>query len=409
MGTDCLKYACLFGGGAIRGAAHAGVVKAMEELGIQYDTVAGSSVGSIVAALLAAGFNADELKEIFLKVNFELFKDIHLGFGNQFAISKGEVFLEWIRELIEKKYYGSSYVKGKNKPVTFADMKKNLVIITTNLSDFTCKEFSKSKTPDYEIAAAVKISSSMPGLMKPVEYENSLLVDGDLQKSWPMWRLTDTLLNLEERILEVRLEGDYGGDDMNVVNYFNTVYSCVTSFATDFVLDRYIKNDKYDFIVVNTGDVIIIDFNQPEEKREHLMEIGYNQTIKYFKKYLPEKKDKIFAIYDNMYSQFNKINRAVHSNKIQKAKMILYETYAFLCENMCYIDPNEYLRIKEFKNIFIENIKYPALFGNISFKSRKSVKEKSENITDMLFNKLTDLKNYDKTIKNSLDNQHSFS
>ena len=399
METNCLKYACLFGGGAIRGAAHAGVVKAIEELGIQYDTVAGSSVGSIVAALLAAGFNAEELKEIFLKVNFELFRDLHLGFGNQFAISKGEVFLEWIRELIEKKYYGIRYVKGENKPVTFSDLGKNLVIITTDLSDFKCKEFSKFKTPDFEIASAVKISSSMPGLMKPVEYENSLLVDGDLQKSWPMWRLTDTLSDLDERILEVRLEGDYGGNDMNTINYFNTVYSCVTSFATEFVLDRYLDNDKYDFIVINTGDIIIIDFNQPEEKRKHLMKIGYNQTMKYFTEYLPKKKVHIFEIYDNLYSQFGKINRAVLSNKIQKAKMTLYETYAFLCENMHYIDKNEYLRIKEFKNIFLENVKYPALFGRVSLKSPKYVKENLENITTMLLNKLTEFKNYDKTIQ----------
>ena len=44
------KYACLFGGGAIRGAAYCGTVKAMTELGIEPEIVAGSSVGSIIAA-----------------------------------------------------------------------------------------------------------------------------------------------------------------------------------------------------------------------------------------------------------------------------------------------------------------------------------------------------------------------
>ena len=60
-----IKYACLFGGGAIRGAAHVGVVKALEELQIDYDTIGGSSVGSIVAALLAVWYNAAELRDLF--------------------------------------------------------------------------------------------------------------------------------------------------------------------------------------------------------------------------------------------------------------------------------------------------------------------------------------------------------
>ena len=399
METNCLKYACLFGGGAIRGMAHVGVVKAMEKLGIQYDTLAGSSVGSVVAALIAVGFNADELGKIFLQVNFELFRDIHFSLGNNFAISKGEVFLEWIRELIEKKFYGTMYIKGENKPVTFADLKKNLVIIATDLSDFKCKEFSKTKTPDYEIASAVKISSSMPGLMKPVEYENSLLVDGDLQKSWPMWRLTDTLNNLDERILEIRLEGGYGTNDMNIINYVNTIYSCVTSFATEFVLDRYGENDKYDFIVINTGDIVIIDFNQPKEKREYLMEIGYDMTMKYFKEYLPKKKDKLFEIYDRLCSQFNQINRAIASNKIMKAKILIYEVFSYLGEQIPYIDKNEYLQIKEFKEIFLENIKYPSLLGRAGLKSPKFIKEKIENILNILNDKLQDIRDYAKAIQ----------
>ena len=291
MNKNCLRYTCLFGGGAMRGTAHVGVVKAMEELGIQYNILAGSSVGSIIAALLAVGYTSEELKEIFLQVNFELFRDIHFNLADKFSLSKGEVFLDWIRELIEKKFYGRHYMKDANKRVTFADIEKNLVIITTDLTNFKCKEFSRVKTPDYEIASAVRISSSMPGLMKPVEYENSLLVDGDLQKSWPMWALSDTLKNAEERILEIRLEGSFCKHDMNTINYANTVYSCVTSIATDFVLDRYKDKDKYDFIVVNTEDIVIVDFNQTLEKRQYMIALGYKQTMEYFRQLYRSKKN----------------------------------------------------------------------------------------------------------------------
>lgn len=143
------KYTCLFGGGAIRGVSYIGAVKALEELGISPTTLAGSSVGSIIAALLAVGYNSAELKEIFLKVNFDLFRDISLGLGPVFALSKGEVFLDWLRDLIESKFYGEKYKKGSNRSVTFKDIDKNLVIITTNLSNFECKEFSRYETPGF--------------------------------------------------------------------------------------------------------------------------------------------------------------------------------------------------------------------------------------------------------------------
>lgn len=53
----------------------------------------------------------------------------------------------------------------------------------------------------------------MPGLMAPYKYNDSFLVDGDLQKASPMWRLSETLKNSESRILEFRLEGDYNKDE----------------------------------------------------------------------------------------------------------------------------------------------------------------------------------------------------
>ena len=55
------------------------------------------------------------------------------------------------------------------------------------------QEFSKIVTPKFEIAQAIKISSSMPGLMAPYKYDDSFLVDGDLQKASPMWKLSENL------------------------------------------------------------------------------------------------------------------------------------------------------------------------------------------------------------------------
>ena len=69
------KYTVLFGGGAIRGLAYVGTLRALEELGIEYDIIGGSSVGSILAVLLSCGYKSYELENLFMKINFELFRD----------------------------------------------------------------------------------------------------------------------------------------------------------------------------------------------------------------------------------------------------------------------------------------------------------------------------------------------
>ena len=391
------KYTCLFGGGAIRGVSYIGAVKALEELGIIPDRLAGSSVGSIFAALLAVGYNAEELKDIFIKVNFELFKDISIGLGPLFAISKGEVFLEWVRELIEKKYYGENYKKGVNPAVTFKDIKKNLVVITTNLSNFECKEFSRFDTPDYEIASAVRISCCMPGLMKPIEYNKTLLVDGDLQKSWPMWKLSKHLLNDDERILDFRLEGNYESNDISGINYANAVYSCMTAISTSFITNIYGNKDKFDYIVLNTGDIVVVDFNINEAKRNDLINSGYNQTIYYFKDFLIEKKSKIRHNYSIIQAHITKIQKYIKSNNIQKAKNQMGELFMDLPELSEIIDLTDYNEIKKFRDIFLKNLKYPALFGKVTLSNFKLIDTELNKINNKISKKLEEFDSYLKT------------
>ena len=327
---ESLKYTCLFGGGALRGAGHVGVLKAFEELGITCERFGGSSVGSIIAALRAIGYSTDELAEIFLAVNFELFRDISFGFNTKFALSKGEVFLEWFRELIEKKFYGENYSKGHNPPVKFKDIDKELFIISTNMKDFSCCEFSTYSTPDFEVAMAVRISCCAPGLMRAVNIEDKLLVDGDLMKGRPMWSLSERLKETKGRICEIRLEGEFFGDDSSPLNYVNGMYSCMTYSETSFIKEIYGKNDKFDYIVVNTGDVLVFDFNYPHDKRQAIIDAGYNSTIQYFKNKLPLKKQKIYSVYEKILDSTRNIQQQMLIKKYSKAKEILAELFILI-------------------------------------------------------------------------------
>ncbi len=394
-----LDYTCIFGGGAIRGISYIGAIKALEELNINSKTIAGSSVGAIFAVLYAIGYTSEEIKNMFLKINFDLFRDIHFGFGKSFAISKGEVFLEWVRDMIEKKFYGENYKKGENPTVKFKDLDKNLIIITTDLTNFTCKEFSKFETPDFEVATAVRISSTMPGLMTPVIYEGVELVDGDLQKSQPLWKLSKHLQTPRERILEFRLEGDYAQNCKTAIDYLNTVYSCVTSIATRGIVETYGNNDKYDYITINTGEVIIVDFSIPIEKRQELMDIGYKQTMKHFKEVLPKKKEKLIAVYSDLKQIAQDISNDLNRKNVNDAKISLGKLYINLCDTKSLIDETIYEGIRSATFRFNTELKPSLILRKYPKENIKSVQKDFKQIYQNIKDKLEELQNYNKNIK----------
>lgn len=384
--VENLKYTCLFGGGAIRGLAYVGAVRALEELGVEYDIIGGSSVGSILAALLACGYKSYELENMFMKVNFELFKDIHFGIGKPFALSRGEIFVEWLNELISKKVEGKENVK-------FSDLDKNLVIITTNLKTFTTQEFSKRKTPNFEVAKAIRISSSMPGLMPPYKYNGGELVDGDLQKASPMWKLTDTLNNSESRILEFRLEGDYSEKDKNPISFINTIYSCVTDIATRFVTEIYGQNDRYDCIKINTGDIFFADLNLDKESRRKLINSGYEQVMKYFKEVLPAKKERLENIYSTALKYLKNANKGLKANNVEEVQWWFGDLFTLLCENKEIVDENIYKRILGLKNLLMDSSSRFLIFYT-KFNDRKPLEREMQDVIELVDTRASEIKLY---------------
>ena len=376
--TNPLKYTCLFGGGAIRGLAYAGAIRAMEELGIEYDIIGGSSVGSIIAALIAVGYKSYEIENFFMKVNFDLFKDIHFGIGKPFALSKGEIFTDWINELLKNKLE-----VGSEHKITFNDIQKDLVILATDLKHFSPHVFSKKSTPDFEVARAIKVSSSMPGLMAPFEYNDNELVDGDLQKASPMWRLSDEFNSSQSRILEYRLEGDYNKDEKNPISFINTIYSCITDVATDFVTEMFGANDRYDCIKLNTGGVFFADFNLDRDSRRKIINLGYEQTLNYFTAVLPAKKQKIADVYSKISKYLKNKKKGLKSKNVEETQWWIGDIFIELCENKEIVDPQIYSRIVDLKNEISNNISN-VLFFYTAFKNSKQIEEQFDNLITLL-------------------------
>lgn len=393
-GTTALDYVCIFTGGSIRGGAYVGALRALEQLGANIKCFVGSSVGSVIAVFYAAGYSTGELEEIVNKINFDLFKDINISFNKEFSISKGEYFLEWLRETIEKKYYGDKYEKGKNEPVTFSMMKQDIVILTTDLYTTKVKTFSKKETPDFEVAKAVRISSSMPGLLKPTLYNGNLLVDGDLSRSWPIWKLLPDLFDYNSRILEFRLEGGKERHKLdNTADFLNSVYTAFSNFAADYIINTYKNKDKFDYIRLDAGEVNITDFNIPIEKKQELYALGYRTTINFFKNELPAKRAAILPHYQKFLKELKQIKILLESSKYIIAKNRLAELFVDISKARKIIDTYFYDQILKFYEKFMNNL-FLAMGMFSLVKQKKELIAALSKLIEELENKTTEIEDF---------------
>lgn len=389
------KYLCIFGGGAIRGFSYLGALEALRELNVDIKGFAGSSVGAVFATFAALGFSSCELRDIFAEVNFDLFKDIQINLAKNFAISKGEFFLEWIRGGVEKKYYGAEYKKGKNNPVTFKDIDGDLIVITSNLNGCTPYLFSKYTTPDFEVAKAVKISTALPGLLEPYLEGENLLIDGDMMKSWPIWRLSNILCPEEYRILEFRLEGGKNWAKVNnSIEFLNAVFCTLSNFATDYIKSVYQPRDKFDYITIDTDKVLPVEFTLPVEKRQKLIEVGYTTTMKYFTETLLEKKRGLLPHYQVILDYLIKIKNLLSAKKIQDARNMLCELFVHLCESKRYIDSQVYEEVVKFKNYFFSNINESFFMHTLTLKDSRQVEFYLNKLNVEVLNKCIELDDY---------------
>jgi len=205
------KIDAVFEGGGVKGIGLVGAVSEIENAGYEFENLAGTSAGAIVASLLAVGFTAKELKEELEKLNYLDFKDEGfldklgivgkgLSIGFEYGVYEGEYFENWIGNLMDSKgktTFGdikTDYPEEKYKykvQVIAADITdRRLLVLPGDLKDF-------GFDPDqFSIAKAVRMSMSIPIFFEPVKLQDSrgknhIIVDGGMLSNYPIWLLDD--------------------------------------------------------------------------------------------------------------------------------------------------------------------------------------------------------------------------
>ncbi|MHB1403752.1 MAG: patatin-like phospholipase family protein [Thiobacillus sp.] len=158
-----LRIALALGGGAARGFAHIGVIKALEAQGIVPDIVVGTSAGSVVGALYASGMSGFELQKVALQMEESMVVDWTLP--NR-GMLKGEALQDFINRNV--------------KSLTIQKMPRPLGVVATDLQSGDLVLFRRGDT-----GMAVRASSAVPGMFQPVEISGRDYVDGGLTSPVP--------------------------------------------------------------------------------------------------------------------------------------------------------------------------------------------------------------------------------
>lgn len=162
-------YGIVLSGGGARGIAHLGILKALEELGIQPSIISGTSAGAIAGAFYTKGFEIAEILSIIKSGHF-------FNFSNLNIVKQGIFSMKGFED-IYKAYF---------KTDSFANLKIPLCVAATDILKGEINYFTEG-----ELSTTLLASSCIPVLFQPVHYRGNYYVDGGVLNNFPIEPLLD--------------------------------------------------------------------------------------------------------------------------------------------------------------------------------------------------------------------------
>jgi NTE family protein len=254
------KVALVLGGGAARGFAHVGVIRALEQEKVPIDLVVGTSVGSLIGAIYASDRNSFELEWTAFMLEKETLFDYGLltAFTGMGA-AKGDKLEE--------------FVKTKVPIANIEDLKVPFAAVAVDLNRGTRVVLDRGP-----VARAVRASCAIPGVFNPVDHQGRLLVDGGVIDNIPV-------SVAREKGADIVIAVDISEQvvNFNITNLIDVMLQSITIMGAENAKEK--KKDADVLIRPAVGDVGMLDFTQ--KKRCMLAGIAAAQTA------MPEIKKKM--------------------------------------------------------------------------------------------------------------------
>lgn len=285
----------VFSGGGIKGLALVGACAAIEERGFRFKRVAGTSAGSLIAGLIAAGYTSTEMANLLDELDLKKFLDSRktviptaltkwLFVYWRLGLYKGDELECWIADILA--------ARGLR---TFGDLAPDaLRIIASDLTngrllilpDDLPKYGVDPRT--FPVARAIRMSCSLPFFFEPVKLRDrvgiNIVVDGGVLSNFPMWLFDKDNVKKVRPVLGVKLSQNLIQQPTNKIKNALNMFEALFETMKDAHDSRYIsrKHEK-NIIFIPTEGNLTTEFQLSDEKKQELIDLGKQNAEKFFK------------------------------------------------------------------------------------------------------------------------------
>lgn len=298
-------------GGSVKAWAHIGALLQLEEHGIlqKIKRFAGTSAGSLFAALLAANFTATEIAKVGKTLDFSELAHNNIISGT-YSIFRYEGYGIHSSDRLKKQIQDILATHNISSNITLKELytltNKELVIVTTNLNREKAVYFHHAQYPDVKLVDAMICSIGIPVLLR-AQVKNYILstedyyVDGGLVDNYPLFvynnleaLYTGTLYSVEKDRISPRTIGlklltpgqtnsydvvtqrkEIGSFEQYLLQLLNTMMSQI---------DRLLISPSYiaQTIPISVGNISFLKFDITEKEMNELVQAGRDSVVKYF-------------------------------------------------------------------------------------------------------------------------------
>jgi NTE family protein len=257
------RIGVVFGGGALKGMAHIGALKAIREAGITPRLFAGSSIGAMIAAAAASGRSVDELTERALRFRRrDLFRINHVGMLMERMLSRSIYLESPLRGLCD-----DLVAEG-----TFADFETPLLVTAVDIERGIPLVFGRPGLRDVRVRDAVYASCALPGFFPPGVVGDRVCIDGGTTDNLPVSIASlgvDALIAVDVGIADVPLAS--GVAEQGFASIFMRAATMMMHEQQQATLDRWTSPPLL-LVRPKVSHIGWFDFSHVEE----LLQMGYD-------------------------------------------------------------------------------------------------------------------------------------
>ena len=272
-----MKLGIALSGGGIRGIAHAGVLKALEESKIKIEAIGGTSSGALIAGLYVLGYSPEDIYHL-----FKIYAKDIVGIGQNpiflriynvlrrenTGFRKGENIEELFNKLAnDKGIKNISQITKMPISIPTVDIKDGKEYIFTNYIPNEKNPYKKY-IGDISVGKALRATSSFPAVFCPCDFKEHKFLDGGALDNVPV-------IEVKKQGIEKVLAVNFKADDITKDSNYIDIAMRTIDLMGNKIAEENLKQSDY-ILTIETDKVGLLDI----KKMDSCYQYGYNTTMK---------------------------------------------------------------------------------------------------------------------------------